>query len=285
MTGAEDQAQGLRTVACPQFIRPFLVMDVCGRRGPSVLLRHLGTFFAEYCSSVLLIDEHAIPDNLCRYFQVKARFDLAQVLTGDCTLHHSCQLVQNGLYLLPASRYARDSQRSQNLFPLPWKHTFCKLYVEPTYPSWIFVDSVSAPANLAGYGFSHWILLIVVTPEFRCYKTILSQLAQVAVLIKQVVQVELVVMGCVTDNHQKIDDIISSIGRFCEEEVGVSFDFCGFLPEDRSLHSATILHRPVYQLFPDSASSKAIHHIARVLFNQFNEHTAVPDVYHSPCVI
>ena len=106
-----DQAEGLRRML--SFSRARTVAVVAGTRGAGATscVVNLGAALARQGRRVLVVDENFSNGNASHVLGLRPRFDLTNVIAGDCRLEDALQQGGRGLAVLAASRAANALSR------------------------------------------------------------------------------------------------------------------------------------------------------------------------------
>ncbi len=115
MAWSGDQAAGLRRLfggRTPQVVAFASGREACGR---TTLLLQTATALAGSGYGVLIIDENPAPNNAVSTLGLTARYDLFQVLQGECSLNQAILQVAPLMRILPAARAARELDHANRI--------------------------------------------------------------------------------------------------------------------------------------------------------------------------
>lgn len=115
MAWTEDQAAGLRRLFgghVPQVVAFTSGKEACGR---TTLLVQTAAALAATGYGVLILDENQAPNNAVSAFGLTARYDLFNVLQGECSLRQAMLKAAPLVRILPAARAAREMDHANRV--------------------------------------------------------------------------------------------------------------------------------------------------------------------------
>ncbi|MDN5751972.1 MAG: AAA family ATPase [Nitrosospira sp.] len=256
----QDQAEGLRRLLVPDFLRIVTVTSGSAGGGKTTTVMNLAAALARSGKDVLVIDENEGANNLGGTLGLNAHRDLLDVMRRDRTLDEVIIPCREGFRLLPAGRGLRILGK---LNPHDQAHLIDCFgrFAQPV--DVVLVDAAPGRASrLLPLNVSSHEVAVIVLPEPASITAAYALIKHISgehgkrrfrVLVNKA--------GAGTEAQVISDNMAKVASRHLE----ASLDFMGFVPMDDKLNRSIRLGSPVIESFPAAASAAAFRRVAEAL--------------------
>lgn len=252
-----DQAAGLRRLMGRGQLQVVTFVSGCEGVGRSVAVANLGVALARLGKEVLILDEHAGPDDIASAFGIRPRYDLLNVLERVVPLAPVLLEPMRGLRVLPAARAINKLGR----LSLGQQQILLDALSSLERPfDVILVDANSAhPAGFSPFGLAGQEAVVVLSGSS-------ASITEAYALIKKVSHLfsrrQFRILVNKVRNPADARSIYENIAQVAAQRGVARLDYAGAIPLDESLRIAAQLARPVVVHAPDSAAAAAFRDLA-----------------------
>jgi flagellar biosynthesis protein FlhG len=246
-----DQAEGLRRLLLRASLRVVTVVGARPGLGATSVVVNLAAALTEAGKKVLVLDENLAHDNVASTLALKARFDLLNTVRDDMPWRDILLHASSGVQVLPV---ARAMQALPKLSDAEGE----RLLESLTAASWgrdvVLVDATadghSVCANLSGEEPLLLVLNATADGITECY-TLLKKMA----VHHGRQSFDLVVNKA--RSEQEACKVFENMARVAQQHMQVSLNYLGNIPLDNAFLQAKKMHRPLVEVYPESAASCA----------------------------
>ena len=234
-----DQAAGLRRIFASHRA---IVLPVLAPGGQGSLVANLAMALTMSGREVLVVD--AARGEVPQAMGLRARYELADVVSGDKRLQDVVLGPINGLRIVPAARALGEaSNTSQWLAALAGELT--------PHPDVIIVHQHTLLAGLEGD------VLIAASPHAE---TVTRTYAALKRMQNKNARIRLVVCG--TSAEQGARNLHRALNDATQRFIGAAIDWAGFIPQDEEMSRAHASARPVFDIDTQAPSALALMNLA-----------------------
>ena len=226
--------------------------------GQTSCVVQLAAALADSGYRVLLVDQRAAPGNATEWFDLRVRYELANVIQGDRDLMQVLLPARNSLAVLPAARglaaMARLSRADAH-----WIADALRA-IQPA-PDFILIDTDAAQDNdLLLHGVDELVVVVGAAQS-----SITAAYALIKRLQLAAARSEFRILVNRTRQDADVFAVFDNLAACAEQHLAVRLDFIGAFPADHCLRQAFRLRRTVLEAFPASRTALAAHALAAAL--------------------
>lgn len=253
-----DQAAGLRHSMKPQPVQVMAVTSGKGGVGKTNVSVNLAVAMARAGHQVMLMDADLGLANADMLFDVRTKYNLAHVLSGERTLEEVLVETESGVRLVPADSGNQDL----SMLGTAESAGFIRAFSELSFPLDRMIIDTSAGITDSVVSFikaSHHVIIVVCDEP----ASITDAYAMIKVLSQNHGLDHFQVLANMTRSTQHGHDLFGKLSKVTDRFLDVTLTFLGAIPFDEYLQKAVQKRKPVVECFPRSRSSQAFQKIVQ----------------------
>jgi flagellar biosynthesis protein FlhG len=260
-----DQADSLRELVSrndgpPQALRVIAVTSGKGGVGKTHLSCNLAVLAARAGRRVLLLDADLGLANADIVLGISPHHHLGDVLDGSVRLEEALVEGPQGVRILGASSGVQDLTQLDDSQKMRLVEALDEL--EERFDVVLIDCAAGIGDNVLFFAGAAQEILLVVSPE----PTSLTDAYATVKVLSQDAGVErfsVIVNPAATEAHGR--EVFARLTSVTDRFLKARVSFLGHVPRDENLQRALMAHRPVVELYPRSAVTRSLQHIARNL--------------------
>lgn len=256
---AIDQAAGLRRLLASAGTRMAAVVGAQANLGSTSVVINLAATLGLSGKDVLVLDENLAHNNVANTLTLKPRYDLLNVINGQCELRDALLDVASGVRVLPVARALQaldklDEEAQQRFLQL--------LSLAAKNMDMVLLDAAKEGRSICSSLSSDEPLLLVLNANASAITASYTLLKQLA-LDNGRRNFDILVNKATSEAEAYA--IFDNMAQVARRHLQVKLEYLGHIPVDEKLKRATQLGRPVVELFPAAVASCAMREVAQGL--------------------
>lgn len=255
-----DQAEGLRRLFAPQYLRVVTFCAGASRVGRTLAVVNVAAALARQGRDVLVLDENPAANGVAAALGLKAQLDLEQAIRGDNNLDEVVLRGPAGVLILPAAEGIRSLARLRGP-EQDWLLERCGGLGVPV--DTLLVDAAAASASsVLSLGLAAQEIVVVVGGSANA---ITEAYGLVKRLSRDLARRRFHILVNNARNEAEAGTIVANMGRVARRYLQVSLDSLGSVPADEKLRRAARLGVPVVEAFPGAAAAREFRRLAETI--------------------
>jgi flagellar biosynthesis protein FlhG len=253
-----DQASGLRSMVKPRPTRAIAVTGGKGGVGKTNVSVNLGVAVAEMGRQVMLFDADLGLANIDVVLGLHPRYDLSDVMRGECSLADVLVEGPAGLKVIPGASGVQALSELSRAEHAGLIRAFSEVGSDTDL---LIVDTAAGISDtvLSFARASHEIVVVVCDEP----ASITDAYAIIKLLNRDYGHRRFRILANMARSAQEGRELFNKMCRVTDRYLDVTLGFLGAIPFDDSLRKAVRAQRPVVQAFPRSRSAQAFRSLAR----------------------
>ncbi|MBL7048052.1 MAG: MinD/ParA family protein [Nitrospira sp.] len=247
-------------------VRTIAIASGKGGVGKTNITANIAIGLSRLNKKVLILDADLGLSNIDVVLNLVTKYNIHHLFSGEKTLSDLIVDGPEGIKILPASSGIQELTTLDEFQRLRLIEEF-EAYSEDI--DYLLIDNSSGISeNVAFFCTAAQEILIVTSPEPTA---LTDAYALIKVLFTKYQEKNFKILVNSVRSVNEATDVYRRLSLAAERFLSISLDYIGYIPHDISLPNAVRQQRAVLDIYPDSAVSKSLLHIAEKISNEKND--------------